>query len=60
MTKIQAEPHMLKELLDTARNLGHDKKDESPSPLVKSSIIVGDLGGREMWIVRVYIKLEWF
>lgn len=48
MTKIQAEPHMLKGFLDTARNLGHDKKDVSPSPLVKSSIIVGNLGGREM------------
>lgn len=39
---------MLKGLLDTARNLGHDKKDESPFPLVKSSIIAGDLDGREM------------
>lgn len=39
---------MLKGFLDTARNLGHDKKDVSPSPLVKSSIIVGNLGGREM------------
>lgn len=30
---------MLKGLLDTARNVGHDKKDDSASPLVKSSII---------------------